>query len=49
MRALWSASRQVHVNLALEEQLVDQFDERGPALLLYLNAPAIVVGKNQNP
>lgn len=49
MRALWSSSRQVHANLALEEHLVDQFERSGPLLLFYVNAPSLVVGKNQNP
>lgn len=49
MRVCWSTSDSVHHNLALEEWWVDHLDHEGPALLFYLNAPSIVVGKNQNP
>lgn len=49
MRVLWSTSRDVHENLAAEEALLDRFAADGPALFFYVNTPAIVVGKNQNP
>ena len=39
----------VHRNLALEECLLDQAAERGPALFLWRSSGAVVVGKNQNP
>ncbi len=49
MRVLWSASHSIHHNLALEEWLVDHFEEQGPALLFYVSSPSLVFGKNQNP
>lgn len=49
MRVLWSSSTSVHHNLALEEWWLDHFVEQGPVLLFYVNAPALVLGKNQNP
>lgn len=49
MRVLWSTSRDVHANLAAEEAMLDRFAVDGPALFFYVNTPAIVVGKNQNP
>lgn len=49
MRALWSSSRDVYANLALEESLLDDFGRDGPTLLFYVNDPAVVIGKNQNP
>lgn len=36
-------------NLALEESLLDQRPAFGSALLLYVNDPALVIGRNQNP
>lgn len=39
----------VHRNLALEECLLDQAAERGPALFLWRSSGAVVLGKNQNP
>lgn len=49
MRVLWSTSRDVHANLAAEEWMLDRFAVDGPTLFFYVNKPAIVVGKNQNP
>lgn len=49
MRVCWSTSDSVYHNLALEEWWVDHLDREGPVLLFYVNAPSIVVGKNQNP
>ncbi len=49
MQALWSTSGDVSHNLALEDWWLDRFDALGPVLLFYVNRPAIVVGKNQNP
>ncbi len=49
MRVIWSASRDAHHNLAWESWALDHFDSEGPLLLFYVNDPAIVLGKNQNP
>lgn len=37
------------LNLALEEFCVRRLGPEGPALLLYVNDPCVVIGKNQNP
>lgn len=49
MRVCWSASTSIYYNLALEEWCVDEFNRQGPLLLFYVDGPALVVGKNQNP
>ena len=49
MRAYRSPSQLPHHNLAWEEWWLDRVETLGPALLFYVNAPALVVGKNQNP
>lgn len=49
MRVCWSSSTSIYFNLALEEWLVDEFTRQGPLLLFYVDGPALVVGKNQNP
>ena len=36
-------------NLALEEYCVRRLAEQAPFVLLYVNRPAVVIGKNQNP
>jgi len=41
--------RDPHVNLALEEYCVRHLVDETPALLLYVNDPCVVLGKNQNP
>jgi len=38
-----------YAHLALEEHLLDGVDVWGPSLLLWKSAPAVVIGKNQNP
>ena len=48
-RALRSYSTDPCVNLALEESLLERGFGGGSALLLYVNAPCVVVGRNQNP
>jgi lipoate---protein ligase len=37
-----------HLNLALEEHLLRQIDPGDDLLLFYINAPAIIIGRNQN-
>lgn len=49
MRVCWSSSTSIYYNLALEEWCVDGFNRQGPLLLFYVDGPALVVGKNQNP
>lgn len=39
----------VYAHLALEEFMLDRLDELGPSLLFWKSAPAVVIGKNQNP
>ncbi|KAK4530272.1 hypothetical protein CCYA_CCYA03G1129 [Cyanidiococcus yangmingshanensis] len=49
---LWSKSGCIFQNLALEEWFLQRCArEQGPsrALLLYCNAPTVVIGRNQNP
>ncbi len=41
--------RDIYRNLALEEYLLDHIKDRGPVLFLSVNAPCVVIGKNQNP
>jgi len=41
--------RDIYRNLALEEYLLDHVQDRGPVLFLCVNAPSVVIGKNQNP
>ena len=43
-----SESRDVYRNLAVEEWLLDHAPHL-PVLLLYVNDPCVVIGKNQNP
>ncbi len=44
-----SSSHDVYLNLAREEYLFDSLPEGSRAFLLYVNAPAVVFGKHQNP
>lgn len=37
-----------HINLALEEYALRNFDHGHDYLLLYINAPSIIIGRNQN-
>lgn len=37
-----------HINLALEEYALRNFDHGNNYLLLYINAPSIIIGRNQN-
>ena len=46
--ALGSASRSPLRNLALEEALLEGAQE-GPLLLLYVDSPSVIIGRNQNP
>ena len=48
MRILRSTSNDVHANLALEERLLDTCGDEA-TLLFTVNAPSVVVGKNQVP
>lgn len=48
MRVLSSPFRDIGRHLELEELLLAQAPDRGPALLLYRNRRAVVFGKNQN-
>jgi lipoate-protein ligase A len=43
-----SDCRDVYRNLAMEEWLLDNAPEL-PVLVLYVNSPCVVIGKNQNP
>ncbi len=43
------ASRDPYHNLALEEWWFDRADEFGPTLILWRNAPCVVIGRHQNP
>src|SRR5699024_1579006 len=36
------------INLALEEYVLQNFGEKDTFLLFYINAPSIIIGKNQN-
>lgn len=49
MRICWSSSTSAQYNLALEEWCLDRFAHDGPILLFYVDEPALIVGKNQNP
>jgi lipoate-protein ligase A len=49
MLIVQSQSTDVYRNLALEEWLLDHAEGRGPVLFLCVNAPCVVIGKNQNP
>ncbi len=44
-----SSSSDVFRNLAIEEYLLDHASNFAPALFLYCNERAVVIGKNQNP
>ena len=44
-----SHSLDVFKNLAIEEYLMDEVQDRGPVLFLWRSACAVVIGKNQNP
>lgn len=48
-RAIFLASTDPYWNLAVEEHLFNTFDENAKVLLLYINSPAVVIGKHQNP
>ncbi|MDC3417249.1 lipoate--protein ligase [Aquibacillus salsiterrae] len=37
-----------HVNLAIEEYVLNNFGEQDTYLLFYINEPSIIIGKNQN-
>jgi lipoate-protein ligase A len=41
--------RDPYLNLALEEYCVRHLAGEGPAFLVYVNEPCVVLGKNQNP
>lgn len=50
MRVCFSSSDDVHANLGLEEALLDQVGPgQEPILLFTVNAPSVVLGRNQNP
>ncbi|NOU35506.1 MAG: lipoate--protein ligase family protein [Kiritimatiellaceae bacterium] len=49
MLIVQSQSTDVYRNLAVEEWLLDHAEGRGPILFLCVNAPCVVIGKNQNP
>ncbi|MFA7370028.1 MAG: hypothetical protein WC334_10320 [Kiritimatiellales bacterium] len=49
MLIVQSQSTDVYRNLAVEEWLLNHAGERGPILFLCVNAPCVVIGKNQNP
>ncbi|MCC7300080.1 MAG: lipoate--protein ligase family protein, partial [Verrucomicrobia bacterium] len=49
MLIVQSKSTDVYRNLAIEEWLLDHAEARGPILFLCINAPCVVIGKNQNP
>ena len=44
-----SPSRDGHRNLAADEWLLDNLNEGDMALYFYINANAVIIGKNQNP
>ena len=44
-----SPSRDGHMNLAADEWLLDNLREGDMALYFYINANAVIIGKNQNP
>jgi lipoate-protein ligase A len=48
VRLIVSTSDDVYENLAAEEALLDAAPA-GPVVFIYRNAPAVVIGKNQNP
>lgn len=37
-----------HINLAIEEYILNNFGEEDTYLLFYINQPSIIIGKNQN-
>ncbi|WP_112180106.1 lipoate--protein ligase [Paraliobacillus zengyii] len=37
-----------HINLAIEEYILNNFGEEDTYLLFYINKPSIIIGKNQN-
>jgi lipoate-protein ligase A len=49
MRVIQSNASSIQANLAWEEWLMDRFETDGAVLFFYVNDPAVVVGKNQNP
>lgn len=49
MRVMQPAGRDVRMNLAIEEWVLDRAEARGPTLFLCVNDPCVVIGKNQNP
>jgi lipoate-protein ligase A len=49
MDVLRSGSDDVYRNLAVEDLLLSAGSDAGPVLFFCVNAPAVVVGKNQNP
>ena len=36
-------------NMAIEHLLLDSISSTGPLLLLYVNGPSVIIGRNQNP
>jgi lipoate---protein ligase len=46
---LHSSSTDVYANLAAEDLLLGRDGSPEPVLFIYRNAPAVVIGKNQNP
>lgn len=48
MRYYMMPSRDIRVNLATEEYLLNQYDLAEPLLLLYIQAPCVIIGRNQN-
>ncbi len=49
MKVCHSDSADVFANLALEDLLLDGADDFAPILLLYVDKPCVVIGKNQVP
>ena len=48
MRYYMMPSRDIRVNLATEEYLLNQYDLAEPLLLLYIQKPCVIIGRNQN-
>jgi lipoate---protein ligase len=38
-----------HINLAIEEHILRNMDNRDGGVFLYINEPSIIIGRNQNP
>ncbi len=41
-------SEDIRYNLATEEYLMDNIDVSEPCLLLYIQKPCVIIGRNQN-